>query len=363
MRRLVSAAAMSLAIAATPALGDELVIITALPVKHLVVSEGLQPFIEALPTAGKGDLTVAFHPGGAMGNWPESFDAMRSGAVDGASVVDINVASELPLANTVSQLAMLGSDPRVMAAAVNELTLVASPALLKDWTEEGVRPLAAISLAPFYLMCTERVASLDDIKGKRVRADGAYGAWISELGATPVNIQSVELFEAMQRNQVDCAIGAGAWLRSFSLFEVVKSMTDQRLGLFFGAWALAFNDDRWQGLSAEDRAGIVKLLPGIVRRSVQAYIAEDIAVKAEAAEKGVELVAPSADLESKLVAYRKNEVERVLAQAKERGVAEADATVALFLQLVDKWTAIVAKTGDDYDAYEAALVQEIFSKI
>lgn len=356
---LVSAAA---AIAA-PAVAEEIVVATALPTSHVVVAAGLQPFVESLAARTGGRVTVQLHVGGSMGGWVESFDAMKAGAVDGASVVDQSVAADLPLASTVSQLAMVGEDPRVMAAAVNELALVASPAVLADWTEDGVRPLAAISLAPFYLLCNTEVSSLDDLKGLRIRADGAYGNWVDAVGGVPLNIPSVEVFEAMQRKQVDCAIAAGAWLQSFSLFDVVTHVVDQRLGLFFGAWALAMNDAAYQGLGEEALAALKAELPGIVRRSVEGYMNEDASVKQQASGKGIAVVAPAADLVAQLTGYRAGEIDRVLAQAAGRNVAGAAETVALFLELVKKWEGIVAQTGDDYDAYEAALVREIFSKI
>mgnify|MGYP000925747666 CR=1 FL=1 len=355
---------MGLAGACAPASAEvTLTLGSALPVKHVVVADGLMPFVEAVKQSSHGDVVWNLVPGGAMGNWVESFEALRNGGLDGASVVDINVASDLPLANVVSNLAMVGEDPRVMAAAVNELTLVKSPALLQDWLEEGVRPLSALSLAPFYLMCTSEVTSLDQVKGKRIRADGAYGLWVTAMGATPVNIQSVELFEAMQRGQVDCAIAAGAWLRSFSLFDVVKSMVNLRLGLFFGAWALAMNEDRWESLTPEQREANRSNLAGITRRCVEAYIKEDAAVMAEATGKGVAVTKPSQDMLDLLAAHRKKEVERVLAQASERGVPGAEPLVNDFLALVEKWKKIVAETGDDYDAYQTALEREIFSKV
>lgn len=359
----LAAAGAAVSLTAVPALAEKLVIATPLPTSHVVVSAGLQPFAELISKATGGKITVELYPGGSMGGWGETFDAIKSGAVDGGSVVDQSVAADLPLASTVSQLAMVGADPRVMAAAVNELTLVASPDVLHDWTKDGARPLAAISLAPFYLLCNKQVSSLEDMKGLRIRADGAYGNWVTAIGGVPVNIPSVELFEAMQRKQVDCAIGAGAWLKSFSLYDVVTDVVDQRLGLFFGAWALAVNDDRYQHMSAEDRAALNAQLAGIVRRSVEAYMVEDKEVKAEATSKGIKITPPAADLAGKLEDYRKGEIDRVLAQAGERHIDKADATVALFLQLVQKWQGIVDQTGDDYDAYQAALEREIFSKL
>ena len=354
----VSALALAL-----PAAAKEIVVGTSLPNSHVVVKSGLLPFVADIEAKSGGAVTIQLHTGGSMGGWAESFDAMKAGAIDGASVVDIAVAADLPLASTVTQLAMVGSDPRVMAAAVNEMSHVASDKILNDWTEEGVQPLAAISLAPFYLLCNKEVSGLEAMEGLRIRADGAYGNWVSAVSGIPVNIPSIELYEAMQRNQVDCAIAAGAWLESFSLFDVVTHVVDQRLGLFFGAWALAMNKDAYDGLSEEERAAVNDQLAGIVRRSIEDYMIQDAEVKAQATDRGVLVAPPSDDLIAKLTEYRAGEIDRVLAQAAERGVADAEETIALFLELVAKWEGIVAETGDDYNAYQEALVREVFSKL
>jgi TRAP-type C4-dicarboxylate transport system substrate-binding protein len=341
----------------------ELVIATALPVKHIVFREGLQPFAKQVEALSNGKLRIVIHSGGSMGGWSESFEYTASGLLDGASIVDTNVASSLPLSNTISSLAMLGEDPRVMAGAINELTLVDSEALLDDWLRNNVRPIAGISLAPFYLLCASEVRGLPDIRGKRIRADASYSSWVLAMGATPVNIRSIELYEALQRSQVDCAIATGAWLRSFSLFDVVTSIVDQRLGLFFGAWPLTMNEHVWAGLPREDRDILLNLAPGIVRRSVEFYMEDDRAVMVEARRRGIQLVPPSADMMALLAKHRKSEIRRVIELAEKRGVKQPGHLVDRFLELVEKWRRIVAETGDDYDAYEVALRREIYSKM
>lgn len=329
----------------------------------MVVKQGLEPFVRHLGESSGGRLSAVLLTGGVMGGWSESFDSAGSGLLDGASIVDSEVAALLPLSNAVSSLGMLGEDPRVMAGAVNELVLVDSEAIQAEWLANGLRPIAGISLAPFYLFCSDAVDESAGFAGRRIRADSAYSSWVVAMGATPVNIFSVELYEALQRRQVDCAIATGAWLKSFSLFDVVGSLVDQRLGLFFGAWALALNADAWDGLGATDRATVLRLAPGIVRRSVQQYMEEDRQVRAEAAGRGIRVVEPSSDLREKLVAYRSHEVERVIEQARRRGITGAEPVVRRFLQLVEKWQGIVAGTDDDYDAYEAALAREIYSRV
>lgn len=361
---LCSAAAIgALLLVAAPAGARELVLGTALPGRHVVVREGLEPFVRELSAASGGRLSAVLHAGGSMGGWSESFDSAGSGLLDGASIVDTEVAAMLPLSNAISSLGMLGEDPRVMAGAVNELALVDSDAVAAEWRANGLRPIAGISLAPFYLFCSTAVDESTGFSGRRIRADSSYSSWVVAMDATPVNILSVELYEALQRRQVDCAIATGAWLKSFSLFDVVGSIVDQPLGLFFGAWALVLNADAWDQLSAADRALLLRLAPGIVSRSVEQYMVDDGEVREEARKRGIRVVQPTPELRDRLAAYRGREVERVIEQARRRGVAGAEPEIRRFLQLVEKWRGIVAVTGEDYDGYRAALVREVYSKV
>ena len=187
---------------------------------------------------------------------------------------------------------------------------------------------------------------------------------MKELGATPVAITSSEIYEAMQRGQADCTVGSPAWLTSYTLKDVVKSILDLPLGTYHGALVYNMNMKTWMSLSGEERTAIIKAMPGLVSRIVHAYESEsEDAINEAKSGNGVELAMPGADLLAKLKAHRQGEKARVIAKAEEDGVKNAEQMIDKFLGLITKWEGIVAETGGDQAKYEKALWDNIYSKL
>ena len=334
---------------------------SALPAKHLGNEVGLVPFFATIKE--KTGVDWQLHPGGSLGNFKEAFDTVSSRVVDGAAIVDSDARQNLPGTSTLSDLSLQGTDPRVMAAAMNETVMIDRPDLWEEWTSQGVRPMAAYALAPFVLMCADDLRTLDSIQGRKIRATGGFADAVRALGAVPVTIESTEIYEGMRRGQVDCVVASTAWLKSFSLFDVVKSINKEPLGLFFGAWIFAISDDAWNELSDEQKKIHYETIPSLIRRSVEQYSLDGVEVEETSAQKGIEWFQADQAYRDRLDQFRISNVDEVIAKAKERGIADPEGMVAVFMENVEKWNKIVAEAGDDYDAYEQALWTEIFSKV
>src|SRR5699024_10950283 len=53
----------------------------------------------------------------------------------------------------------------------------------------------------------EPVQSVADFSGKRIRVPGAgWATEVEALGATPVNVVQAEVYEALERGVIDCAV-------------------------------------------------------------------------------------------------------------------------------------------------------------
>src|SRR3546814_2387778 len=81
-------------------------------------------------------------------------------------------------------------------------------------------PLSAVSATPYHLLCTKAVKSLADLKGLKVRAASSSAALVQALGATPVNVAVTEIYEALQRGQVDCTLGPIPHLKNYALADI-----------------------------------------------------------------------------------------------------------------------------------------------
>jgi TRAP-type C4-dicarboxylate transport system substrate-binding protein len=114
--------------------------------------------------------------------------------------------------------------------------------------------LAIAPYPPQVVFCNAEVASLDDLKGLKVRASGRMTAkFLEALGAEGVNVAFSEVPGALQKGVVDCAVtGAGSGY-SAGWWEVSTHL----LPIPLGGWdsvVTAINLDKWNGLDADTQA-------------------------------------------------------------------------------------------------------------
>src|SRR5690606_16265327 len=123
---------------------------------------------------------------------------------------------------------------------------------------DEIKKLNAVSLggwtsSAYLLACTTPVKSLADLKGKRVRASGAYAEMFKMAGAVPVGATLVEAISLLQRGGLDCQHGVADWLRTFGYADFAKYVTDIPLGLTGPAIGMYLNRDTWNKFTPEQK--------------------------------------------------------------------------------------------------------------
>lgn len=367
MIRTATASALALALAAVsaPAAGAaEISYAHYISSVHVVNTKGITPYSERVTEKTGGELTFETFWGGAMGGPKELLGAIETGVIDSGGVVDVYLKTALPYSNLLSSLFVVADDVKVYGAAINEFQLLHCPGCLKDYENNEVVPLAWYPTSPYLLMCTSDVRTLDDLAGKKVRATSRMGVLMQNMGATPVSITSAEMYEAMQRGQADCSVGAAAWLTGYNIKDFVKTIIQDPLGAYIGSGLMNMNAYTWEDLTEAQRQALIDELPELVADTTWAYLEEaDAATKLTVEENGAQYVAAADDFRDKLLELREAEWDAAIAQGEADGVEDARAVVDSFRQTVEKWRGIVAETGDDKAAYAAALDAEIFSKL
>ena len=97
-----------------------------------------------------------------------------------------------------------------MANAVGLELSWQSEEVLEEYENQGLVPLFPVSAsASFYPACTQEGTSEADWNGRQIRAGSrAHEAMAQGIGATPVSLDFVEVYEALQRGTVDCALNS-----------------------------------------------------------------------------------------------------------------------------------------------------------
>jgi len=119
------------------------------------------------------------------------------------------------------------------------------------WLEPYIQP-------PVYIITKKPINSVEDFKGMKIRAPGAYGKFLRNLGASPVSLAWSEIYTSLATGVIDGSIGSNMIdHRDGNHVEVAKYM--YRLPLA-GAQVLPIvvNRNAWKKLSEEDQAAVRK---------------------------------------------------------------------------------------------------------
>lgn len=368
MKRLARLAAMAVALAigcsSAFAQGKPLAYSSYLPPTHPSNNYGLAPYFKAVEQVTKGSLKIELHPGGVLIGGKGTVSGIRDGLVDGGFIVSLYAQNEIPINTMLSDLAFLAQDPMVTMGAVNETVLLGCPECLQEYKKYKTVYMGAYSTTPYRMMCKKPVQSLADLKGMKMRAAGTvYSRWANAIGGVPVNIPNAEAYEALERGQLDCVIGAAGWLQTLSLWDLTKNVIDLPMGAYFGGALVAFNESSWSKIKPEDRAVLAKLLPTMLANLAVGYQKDDDDVFAQAKAKGVVVRKADPALSDLLARYTADELRNAAEAAKKRGVKNPDPVIQKFMANLKKWDAIVKKIGHDRARFEDALRTEIYDKV
>lgn len=160
----------------------------------------------AKATGGKVDVTLSSWPERNV-NGPEVLRLVRSGQVDIAAAPLTTVSGDVPLLDGMD---LAGMNPDISQA--RKIADAMLPYVNKDLERLGIKMVASYPFSGQMLFCRKPVSSLADLKGLKVRTGGpALGDLMKALGAQPVSLAFGEVYTALERGTVDCAItGSGS---------------------------------------------------------------------------------------------------------------------------------------------------------
>ncbi len=111
---------------------------------------------------------------------------------------------------------------------------------------------------PGQLFASSEIASLDDVRGKRMRIGGGVMNQVADkLGVAGVALPPTGVYEAASQGVVEGAMLTIEALRSFRLAEVTPNVLTVPGGFYRGSFAIVVNPDTWNSISEEDREAIM----------------------------------------------------------------------------------------------------------
>jgi TRAP-type C4-dicarboxylate transport system substrate-binding protein len=198
-------------------------------------------------SGGRVTVTLASWPERNL-NGPEIIRLVRSGQVDIGAVPLNTVSGEVPMLDMVD---LAGLNPSVSQARKVSQALL--PELNKELERFNTRIVAMYPFAAQVFFCRDKVASLADLKGKRIRTGGgSSNTFVTSIGAQPTAIGFPEVYAALERGVVDCAITGSSSGNGARWYEV--SQSQYALPLFWSVSMYVVNLNWWNKLDPQVRA-------------------------------------------------------------------------------------------------------------
>jgi TRAP-type C4-dicarboxylate transport system substrate-binding protein len=356
MNRLLKLTVLAASVAAVAAVANakELRIAPAGPPAHPAYYM-YEHFADYLANESGGELTATIL-GPEVVALPQMKDALQTGLVDIGNYLPLYFAAGMDTTNISGDFALVGRNPHVMALAMTEY-VVTCEACQQEFADVGIVFLGAGSSDVYGLLTTKPVRKAEDLQGLRLRSGGApYSRWAEHFGATGVAMGVGDTFEGMSQGTIDGTMASVVDLLSFRLIDVAKYVTHIPIGTYHVTCNFAVAKPTWDSLSDDEKAWVVAAAARANFDLTDRWAYQLPAAARDAIEKSdIEVIEPDpAFLEASNAFIAEDEATRV---------AEDGEMGQHFVDLVDKWTAIVNEVGEDPDALAERAKQEIWSKV
>jgi TRAP-type C4-dicarboxylate transport system substrate-binding protein len=151
---------------------------------------------------------------------PEVIRLVRSGQVDIAAAPLTTVSGDVPILDGID---LAGLNPDI--AQAHKVADAVLPVANRDLEKLGVKLIATYPFPAQVFFCKKPVKSLADIKGLKVRTNGpALGDLMNAFGAQPTAIAFGEVYTALERGTVDCAITGTGSGNGVKWYEVTSTL-------------------------------------------------------------------------------------------------------------------------------------------
>ena len=153
-----------------------------------------------------------------------------------------------------------------------------------------------IAPTEIFLHSKERVETIEDLKGLKLRTAGAWAEIAGNLGASTVILPGAEVYPALERGVIDAMEWASPSLNLPSGFhKIAKYIIMPGVHQPSASWECLFNLDAWERISERDRE-LLKLAGKLMSlESWGRWAYRDIAALAEMRAAGNEVVTLDSD--------------------------------------------------------------------
>ena len=282
-----------------------------LPPGHPIVANMIKPWAEAVEQETSGNVKIRILSK-ALGAPPAHFDLAKDGVAD----ITYGVHGYQPgrfLLTKAIELPFLGNTAEAMSVAywrVHEKHLASAN------EHQGTKLLGVMSHGPGSIFNAKRaITKLADFDGLKIRVGGGVvNDAAKAMGVTALLKPAPKSYELMSNGVADGVFFPQESIKSFKLDKLVRHATIVPGGMYNTSFFLVMNPAKFDSLSAEDQAGVMRAsgenfarLAGKAwdvadKAGVEAMHASDVEVITASPEFVAEIKAAVAHIEAEWIA-------------------------------------------------------------
>ena len=322
------AAAALCATIAVPAAAQDTITATHVFPASLIYSRSFLEYVKKANEAGKGEFTIQVRGGPEAIGMMEQPGAVRSGVVDMVYTPCAFYAAVVPECDAVSASSVDGITARKNGgtALLDQIHQKRMGVKLLGWVDSGIRFTLWSTKEPKF----DSSGQLD-IKGFKVRGNPIYNAFLTNyLGAQVINLNSSDLFTALERGTVDITAWTQIGLMDLNWDRYIKYRI---LPDFFETdLMIIVNQKKWNALSPKTREILQRVAIEHEASSEKALQELWQKEQGELAKRGIKTVSQSPEASKKFVDGARAESLKRMKERMEKsgGLENYDKVINLF---------------------------------
>ena len=220
-----------------------------------MIPEAFIPTVQKALDGTGHEIVFSEQYGGAVAGVGEELEAVEAGLAELGTCQALFDPAKLGPQNVTYYTPFVSADVRAVSETIDALH-VNEPRMLEAYAENGVVYVGApIAIDDYLLMTTFPVASMDDLKGRKIAAPGAAINWLSGTGAVGVSGNLTTYYNEIKTGVYDGVIVFASAALPGKLYEVAPYITRFGLGAQY-AGSLCANADWWAGLPVPVRGAL-----------------------------------------------------------------------------------------------------------
>ena len=238
----------------------------------------IQSWIDKVDKATDGHVKITLYDNATLSAATDIGDNVKSGAVDIGWLYTSYYAGQFPLSDVIN-LPMQGFGDPVVSTEVLWALHDKYSQVEGEW---GDFKLLMLYGNPGMILCSAEkpIQSIADLKGMTIRCPaGAVTDLLAAWGASPITMPPPDLYEAIEKKNINGYIFEPAGICNFSLQEITKYYTDYPL--YDGPFGLIMNKAQWDSLPKEYQDAIDGISGKDASLGAAKAFADDVVAKRE----------------------------------------------------------------------------------